>query len=110
MATTPTPDHMRAPANLSAENLHQALTELDGKIKTLHNRANATTAGSQATYQQHAVALEAKRARLLERLHQTNHTPAAASATDADHSQPAGPLDEIWRGIETLRQDLRNII
>jgi hypothetical protein len=107
MATTPTPDHMRAPANLSAENLHQALTELDNKIRTLHNRANATTAGSQATYQQHAVALEAKRARLLERLHQSSATPPA---TGPNESQTGGPLDEIWRGIETLRQDLRNII
>ncbi|WP_426490944.1 hypothetical protein [Hymenobacter sp. 102] len=107
MATTPTPDHMRAPANLSAESLHQALTELDNKIRTLHNRANATTAGSQATYEQHAEALEAKRARLLERLHQT---PAATPTAAAPDQQPSGPLDEIWRGIETLRQDLRNLI
>ena len=103
MATTPAPDHMRAPANLSPAALHQALTELDAKIRTLHNRAHATVAGSTATYHQHAVALEAKRARLLERLHQA--TPPATTAPQ-DHSA----WDEIWRGIENLRQDLRNII
>lgn len=112
MATTPTPDHMRVPANLSAEALQQALTELDTKIRTLHNRANATTAGSSATYQQHAEALEAKRARLVERLHTT---PGPAS-TPPDTAAPYAPKqhestwDEVWRGIETLRQDLRNII
>lgn len=109
MATTPTPDHMRVPATLSAENLHQALTELDTKIKTLHNRANATTAGSQATYQQHAQALEAKRARLVERLHATTG-PLPDAATPAGSTPPESTWDEVWRGIETLRQDLRNII
>lgn len=108
MATTPAPDHMRAPANLSAEALHQALTELDAKIRTLHNRANATTAGSSATYQQHAEALEAKRARLVERLHATA-TPTE-TASEAGPTQPHSTWDEVWRGIETLRQDLRNLI
>lgn len=113
MSTTPAPDHMRVPATLSAEVLQQALTELDGKIRTLHNRANATTAGSSATYQQHAEALEAKRARLVERLHAT----AAPAGTRPDSTapptgpkQPDSTWDEVWRGIETLRQDLRNII
>ncbi|RSK47056.1 hypothetical protein [Hymenobacter rigui] len=107
MATIPTPDHMRVPVTLSAEALRQALTELDTKIQTLHKRANATTAGSQATYQQHAEALEAKRARLVERLHQTPApTNAASATTEPEH----GPWNEIWRGIENLRQDLRNII
>ncbi|MBT9393829.1 hypothetical protein KLP40_11710 [Hymenobacter sp. NST-14] len=107
MPTTPAPDHMRAPANLSADALHQALTELDAKIRTLHNRAHATVAGSTATYHQHAVALEAKRARLQERLHQTSPaTGTPPAATPQDHNA----WDEIWRGIEHLRQDLRNII
>ncbi|RSK33904.1 hypothetical protein [Hymenobacter metallilatus] len=105
MATTPTPDHMRVPATLSAEALRHALTELDTKIQTLHNRANATTAGSQATYQQHAEALEAKRARLVERLHQT----PAPTASDSGAPEQ-GTWSEIWRGIENLRQDLRNLI
>ncbi|MDU0371397.1 hypothetical protein ACFPAF_13395 [Hymenobacter endophyticus] len=110
MATTPTPDHMRVPANLSAENLHQALTELDTKIKTLHNRANATTAGSQATYHQHAEALEVKRARLAEALYHTSSANPPTATPPATTQEAGGTLDEIWRGIETLRQDLRNLI
>ena len=107
MATTPTPDHMRAPANLSAAALHQALAELDTKIRTLHNRAHATVAGSSATYHQHAEALEAKRARLVERLHETapdNNQTAATAPQDRT------AWDEIWRGIEHLRQDLRDLL
>lgn len=105
MASTPAPDHMRAPAHLSAEALHLALHELDAKIRLLHNRAHATTAGSPATYRQHAEALEAKRARLAERL-QASDTPATTPAT----AENPTTWEEIWRGVETLRQDLRNII
>ncbi|MFD2785254.1 hypothetical protein [Hymenobacter rubripertinctus] len=106
MATTPAPDHMRAPANLSPDALHQALTELDAKIRTLHNRAHATVAGSTATYHQHAVALEAKRALLVKRLHQAMPpAPNAHAIPQQDHNA----WDEIWRGIENLRQDLRDI-
>ena len=111
MATIPAPDHMRAPATLSPEALQQALTELDAKIQTLHNRANATTAGSLATYQQHARALEAKRARLLERLQHSTSSPSATSNAAATPPRPEHTTwEEIWRGIETLRQDLRNIL
>lgn len=113
MATTPAPDHMRVPANLSAEALQHALTELDTKIRTLHNRANATTAGSSATYQQHAEALEAKRARLVERLHATAAPTGMlpdGEIPSTGPKQPDSTWDEVWRGIETLRQDLRNII
>ena len=58
-----TPVNPRAP-RLSESDLRQALDELDAKIQTLHNRVQATTAGSANTYQQHADALETKRAQL----------------------------------------------
>ncbi|GGG34705.1 hypothetical protein [Hymenobacter glacieicola] len=106
MATTPSPEHMRAPAHLTADDLRQALTELDAKIQTLRNRAHATVANSQNTYHQHADALEAKRARLAERL--GPEATASKSAPGSDHDRST--WDDIWHGIENLRQDLRNII
>ncbi|UYZ64777.1 sll1863 family stress response protein [Hymenobacter weizhouensis] len=104
MSYTPTPEHMRAPHHLSDAELRQALEELDAKIQTLRNRAHATTAGSQNTYHQHADALEAKRARLAQQL-----GPSRSADTPASDSERS-TWGEIWRGIENLRNDLRNII
>ena len=102
MASTPNPDSMRPPQNLSDDLLREALRELDGKIQTLHNRAHATAAGSSATYQEHAAALEAKRARLATQL-----GPEPAGAT----TPPAQSIwEEIWHGVEGLRQDLRDLV
>ena len=99
MSTTTIPDFPRDP-RLSENDLHQALEELDAKIKTLHNRAHATVAGSPNTYQAHAVVLEAKRARLAEQLSQAP-TPTA------------GPEPSVWtqirQGIETLGDDVKAI-
>ncbi|AMJ65109.1 hypothetical protein [Hymenobacter sp. PAMC 26628] len=86
--------------HLSAADLRRALDELDAKIHTLRQRAYATAAGSPATYQAHADALEAKRARLATQL--TEHASAGAA-------EP-GAWASIWRGIEALREDLRNIL
>ncbi len=108
MATVPDPNHVRVPVRLSAEALHQALTELDAKIRTLHQRAHATVAGTTATYQQHAEALEVKRARLLDKLHQTTANPTAPPA--APSAEPTGVWDEIRRGVENLRHDLRDLL
>ena len=91
---------MRPPQNLSDAMLREALRELDSKIQTLHNRAHATAAGSSATYQEHAAALEAKRAKLAAQLGPESTTPPSAQST----------WTEIWRGVENLRQDLRDII
>ncbi|GAA3966677.1 hypothetical protein [Hymenobacter antarcticus] len=97
---TTDPDSARTP-QLSETLLRQALDELDAKIKTLHNRAQATVAGSANTYEAHATALETKRAQLAEQLAQ-----APAPAT--------GPEPSVWsqiqRGIETLRQDMRELL
>ena len=100
MSSTPAPDAQRPP-QLSEHDLRQALAELDAKIRTLHNRAHATAAGSTNTYEAHAVSLEAKRALLAEQLSQA---PAPA-----DGSQPS-VWDQIRRGIDALREDVRNIL
>lgn len=94
-------DFAAAPVpHLSATDLRQALDELDAKIHTLRQRVHATAAGSPATYQAHADALEAKRARLAAQL---------GDHTDSESADP-GAWASIWRGIEALREDLRNIL
>ena len=92
-----TPIHQRAP-QLAEPELRRALNELDAKIKTLRKRANATAAGSPNTYEQHADALETKRAQLAEQLGQT--------PTDAESSV----WSQIRHGIEALRNDVRNLL
>lgn len=95
-----TPAHPRPPA-LSEAELRQALDELDAKIRTLHNRAHATVAGSANTYQTHAAALEVKRDQLAQQLSQA---PAPAH----------GPEPSVWtqirRGIEALSEDVRALL
>ena len=100
MSSIPSPDAQRPP-QLSEYDLRQALTELDTKIQTLHNRAHTTAAGSPNTYEAHARALEAKRALLAEQLDQ--------APTPPDGSEPS-LWNQIRRGIDGLREDLRNIL
>ena len=95
-----TPQHPRTP-HLSEPKLSQALEELNAKIKTLRNRAHATAAGSPNTYQQHADALEVKRADLARQLGQ--------SPAPTDGSEP-GVWEQIRRGIEKLSKDIRAIL
>ncbi|WP_201980078.1 hypothetical protein [Hymenobacter rubidus] len=94
------PDYPRDP-RLSAADLHQALDELDAKIKTLHSRAHATVAGSTNTYEAHATALEAKRARLAEQLRQAG-------------SADANPEPSVWtsirRSIAELGDEVRDAL
>ncbi|QNH61164.1 hypothetical protein [Hymenobacter sediminicola] len=106
MSTLPSPDNVRPPQNLSDASLRQALDELDSKIRTLQNRAHATTAGATHTYHEHIASLEAKRHKLQERLGPASEQNAASPANDSERNT----WDEIWRGIENLREDLRNII
>ena len=96
------PTQPRAP-HLSEADLRQALSDLDTKIQTLRNRANATAAGSPSTYQQHADALETKRAGLAEQLDQ-GHTPAPADGAVPD------AWTHIRRGIDSLGDDLRKLL
>lgn len=104
MSYTPNPENVRVPQHLNETELRQALDELDAKIKLLHNRAHATAANSPHTYHEHAAALEAKRAKLVQLL------PAA----DRDRTAPDGHEPSVWEeiqhGIENLRNDLRNIL
>jgi hypothetical protein len=104
MSNIPAPEHVRVPQHLSDKDLRQSLEDLDGKIKTLRNRAHATTEGANHTYHEHIAMLEAKRNKLAERL---GPTPA----DDAQpNSQDQSTWSEIWHGIENLRNDLRNIL
>ena len=105
MSHTPQSENVRVPQHLSDADLRQALEELDAKIKTLHNRAQATTAGSHATYHEHAAALEAKRAKLVAQLGPTPTEPTAPAS-----SQNKSLWEEIAKGIENLRNDLRDIV
>ncbi|UOR03770.1 hypothetical protein MUN82_12515 [Hymenobacter aerilatus] len=107
MSSVPTPENVRVPQHLSDADLRQALEELDAKIKTLHNRAHATTAGSHATYHEHAAALEAKRAKLVAQLGPTPTGPATGAAPS---EQNKSLWEEISRGIDNLRKDLRDIV
>lgn len=102
MVPSPTSD---APAprdpQLSAANLHLALDELDAKIRTLHNRAHATAAGSTNTYEAHATALEAKRARLAAQLTQAGASPPG--------SEP-GTWQQLRHDIESLGHDVQALL
>ncbi|MCC2548628.1 hypothetical protein LJY25_19425 [Hymenobacter sp. BT175] len=104
MSYTPSPENMRVPNHLSDAELRQALDELTAKIKTLENRAHATAANSEHTYHEHIAALEAKRAKLAEKL-----GPAPAAGMAAPERETSA-WDEIRRGIDNLRDDLRKII
>ncbi|SHI95426.1 hypothetical protein SAMN02745146_2021 [Hymenobacter daecheongensis DSM 21074] len=104
MTHIPTPENVRVPQHLNEEALRQALDELNGKIKTLQNRAHATTAHSHHTYHEHIASLEAKRAKLAAML-----GPRAEAGTTPP-ARDSSAWDEIRRGIDNLREDLRNII
>ena len=102
MVPSPTSD---APAprdpHLSAANLHLALDELDAKIRTLHHRAHATAAGSDNTYEAHAAALEAKRARLAAQLTQAAPPPPGSES---------GTWQQLRQDIENLGHDVQALL
>ena len=91
------PENMRAPEHLTEAEIRKSLEELDNKIKTLQARANATTADSNHTYHEHIAALEAKRAKIAEKM-----------SSPEQKSQSA--WDEIKKNIENLGEDLRGLI
>ena len=80
---------------LSETLLRRALDALDAKIKTLHNCAYATVAGSPNACEAHATALEAKRVQLAGQL--------------AQAPTPSG-WPQIQHGTETLRHDVWELL
>ncbi|GAB2954359.1 hypothetical protein GCM10027048_19690 [Hymenobacter coalescens] len=103
MTYVPNPDHMRAPHHLSTAELQQALEELDSKIKTLHARANATTANAPHHYHEHIAALEVKRRQLGEQL------GAADQGSHPDDDRSGSVWTDLKRGIDTLREDISKL-
>lgn len=87
------PEQMRAPDSLSPNEVRKSLAELDSKIKILQGRANATAADSHHTYHQHIAALEAKKAKIMEKLGPSD-----------DHSLDT--WKEIRNGIEIIRKEV----
>lgn len=100
MSAISIPDFPRDP-RLSEAALRQALDELDAKIKTLHSRTRATVAGSPNTYEAHATALEAKRARLADQL--------SKARPDADGAEP-NVWTQIWQDISELGDEVRKAL
>ncbi|TXK48715.1 hypothetical protein FVR03_07580 [Pontibacter qinzhouensis] len=91
------PENMRAPANLSKEDIQKSLEELDGKIKVLRGRAHATTADSNHTYHEHIAALEAKRELMKQKLDDTS----------TDHLDK---WQDLRAGIDKLRNDIEGFM
>ena len=89
------PEHMRAPNNLSREEIQQSLDELDNKIKTLKGRAHATAADSNHTYHEHIAGLEKKRELIASKLADTENTESK--------------WQHLRDGIDGLKKDLDNL-
>ena len=89
------PEHMRAPDNLTREEIQKSLEELDSKIKTLRGRVNATTADSNHTYHEHIAALERKRELIAEKLHDKEDTPSK--------------WQNLKSGLDTLKNDANKL-
>ncbi|RAU81685.1 sll1863 family stress response protein [Pontibacter arcticus] len=89
------PDNMRAPNNLSPEEIRKSLEELDAKIKTLKAKVNATTADSNHTYHEHIAALEKKRSLLTDKL----------NSSEENQSK----WQDIRTSINSLLDDVNNI-
>ncbi|RDV15810.1 hypothetical protein DXT99_07335 [Pontibacter diazotrophicus] len=89
------PEHMRAPANLTREEIQKSLDELDSKIKVLKGRAHATAADSNHTYHEHIAGLEKKRELI------------ASKLADAEDKQST--WQDLQSGLENLKDDLNKL-
>lgn len=90
------PENMRAPAHLSRTEIQQSLEELDGKIKILRGRANATASDSKHTYHEHIAGLEQKRALLVSKLAQSDE-------------KGQDWWDELRKGVDNLKNDIKKM-
>jgi soluble cytochrome b562 len=88
------PESMRAPNNLSREDVRKSLDELDNKIKVLKGRANATTADSNNTYNEHIAALEKKRELIAQKVN--------------TKEQDSSTWQDLRNGIDKLKSDVDN--
>lgn len=86
------PERMRAPNNLTREEVQRSLEELDSKIKVLKGRVNATTADSNNTYHEHIAALERKRELIAQKM----------NVKESDTST----WQDLRNGIDKLRNDI----
>ena len=77
--------------------IKKSLEELDGKIRTLKARVQATTVDSNHTYHEHIAALETKRALIAEKL-------------DSPETKTQSAWDEIKKKTDNLGEDLRGLI
>ena len=93
----PKPENVRAPEHLSPNENRKSLDELDGKIKILKGRANATAADSTHTYHEHIAALEKKRALIASKMDESKDDSNTSTWTDIKHS------------IESLTNDIKKI-
>jgi predicted mannosyl-3-phosphoglycerate phosphatase (HAD superfamily) len=90
------PENMRAPANLSRNEIQMSLEELNSKIKILKGRANATTADSKHTYHEHIAGLEKKRALIAAKLEETDE-------------KNQDWWDDISKGVDNLRNEIKKL-
>ncbi|MFD3000470.1 hypothetical protein ACFS7Z_08880 [Pontibacter toksunensis] len=86
---------MRAPANLTREEIQRSLDELDSKIKVLKGRAHATAADSNHTYHEHIAGLEKKRELISSKL--------------ADAEDKQSTWQELQSGLDNLKDDLNKL-
>jgi hypothetical protein len=93
----PKPEHVRAPEHLSPNEIRKSLEELDGKIKILQGRANATAADSNHTYHEHIAALERKRSLIASKMDASKDDATSSTWTDIKNS------------IENLGNDIKKI-
>jgi chromosome segregation ATPase len=89
------PENMRAPNNLTREEIQKSLDELDAKIKILKGRVNATTADSNNTYHEHIAALETKRELIASKL--------------GDTEDSESKWQNLRDGLNNLKKDMDNL-
>lgn len=89
------PEHMKAPAHLTREEIQLSLDELDSKIKVLKGRANATAADSNHTYHEHIAGLEKKRELIASKM--------------ADAKEDQSSWHELREGLESLKNEITNL-
>ncbi|MDX5420340.1 MAG: hypothetical protein LPK09_14090 [Hymenobacteraceae bacterium] len=90
------PENMRAPNNLTREEIQKSLDELDHKIKILKGRVNATAADSNHTYHEHIAALEAKRELIAQKL--------------GDQEDTQSKWQGLRDGLDNLKKDMDDLL